>query len=325
MIVASVVLALSLAAAASLFLPNIYESKVVLQIFILQPRMPASAADYTALTLKNIGKDSGILSQLIEKLGLEQVSPQGLSKDLEIESLDVFSTISQRLYLPTVMLTVRSRSAGLARDLANAWAQILIEKVDNFYASALELYASVEKEAATAEADLLAKKDKLNDFQKTSDIILLNTKLQAKTKALLDYNAELDIFRLSVLKKDKSGYLSSPGTESELVKLVDSAEKEVAWLEEEIGKKELELKYLTFAFDTSSANYEDSLKKAMSLKLSVETGKEAVKIVSAATVNNKPIGPNKPLLILLAAFLGLVFSCAFILIRNSWLPPAGPK
>ena len=44
MIVASVVLALSLAAAASLFLPNIYESKVVLQIFILQPRMPASAA-----------------------------------------------------------------------------------------------------------------------------------------------------------------------------------------------------------------------------------------------------------------------------------------
>ena len=140
----------------SLLLPNTYESSATL--LLLPPpfkeRGPdvrtdktdpvgmfsklLSATDYSALL-----KDDVVLLKVVDRLkekGLypadiigKLAQPSVLQRKMNVETRVVEKTTSRTEYSPVVRLTARGASPELARDLAQAWADVAVEEAGKFY------------------------------------------------------------------------------------------------------------------------------------------------------------------------------------------------
>lgn len=146
-IIVATVLSMLLAGLISLFLPDIYVAQAVvvmhypqksrLATFVMsQSSTPGQDFDLPTLSVKNcvnLLMSPEVMQKVIDRLELNKKARGGftvkkLKKILKIDLVKERSYITDVIYAPAINLLVNSPNRKLAKDIANCWAEVLIDK-----------------------------------------------------------------------------------------------------------------------------------------------------------------------------------------------------
>jgi uncharacterized protein involved in exopolysaccharide biosynthesis len=339
------------AALVSVFLPNIYQAKASVYIFsplagtdfmpagVSVDISPAGRSESRELTgfrgflewgrgvsinvLKDLAKSPETLQQLKDRFKprLGKILPEDMGKKmLKAEVLEEHPQISSREYLPMLTLTVEAKDKKLAKDLANAWAEIVTAKGNEIASYRFkETYESILKELAIYKAELLNKEKILKDFQMLSKITLLEIELKAKERELLSYNSELSKIKISSEGKTvaRVELKSTDRNKEYLSGLLEKTKEEIANIQAVLYDKKSTLSQLQRAVETAKMDYDLLEQKKIQFMLSKTERPSVAKIIAAAVEPQKHIQPKRSLIIILSGIFGLILMCPAVIFKKS--------
>ncbi|MBC7264796.1 MAG: hypothetical protein H5T64_10655 [Chloroflexi bacterium] len=158
-------------------------------------QVPSKA--YAALA-KNAELERGI----IETLGAAL-----LPQERTIEGLQCMLTVSTPTDPSVIQLKARSSDPQKAALLANTWAELFVQQINELYGQSLDEQRRIEGQLAVADQNLKIAEDALIEFQKRSQIATLQAQIEAELEALSSYlaatkNLELVIQDAQSLKEN---------------------------------------------------------------------------------------------------------------------------
>lgn len=347
LIVSSAFLCVIVAALISLFLPNIYRAKAIVYIFSspattdfepvgvsidingessggIQKASPfkgvmVSGATIDINVVKELAKGHEILKYLKDNLGLKDITIEELDKKiLKVEVLTVAIDISRKIYQPMVSLIVETKGKKLAKELADAWSDILVKSYNEFAAYGLrEVYRLLSKELEDCKDNLLEKERKLNDFKKTQDPSLLEIVLRAKEEELLNYNSELAKIRMSQGNERTAKQKEAFKRQEEYgLNLLDMTKKDIQRLKSESNEQKVHLAQLQREFEIENRNYELLQQKHIQFKISNLEIPAVAKVVAKAVEPGKHIRPKRVLIVVLAGLFGLIMMGGIVILKR---------
>ncbi|MCM8795464.1 MAG: Wzz/FepE/Etk N-terminal domain-containing protein [Candidatus Omnitrophica bacterium] len=320
----------------SLFIPNIYQAKAMLYVLDSQLKtefIPTEVgvninqgssihqplSDFRGLieewsiafpALTELGKAPEILKELKDRLDLKDVTLEDLGKKmLKIEILEFTLSFYTKDYAPLIILTAKAKDKKIARDLANTWARILSEKINEItYWKFNETYRFILDELERCKKELLAKENFLKEIEKTSLIPLLEMELKARQDDFLVYNSELNKARLN--KKIEN-------TEKEvLLMMLDKTKKEISRLQREIFERKAKFLRIQREIDVMRMGYNLLEQKKEQLKISKVERPQEAKIIVQAVEPQKHIQPRRGLIVLISAVFGFIMVCLWVVIKR---------
>jgi uncharacterized protein involved in exopolysaccharide biosynthesis len=342
-----------LATLVTLFMPNVYEAKAIVYIFppvTGTELIPASVSveidqagpqrQDTSMFRGNIGsrirgymvtgisslvgnrelaRSPSTLKELRDRLGIYNMKIEHLRKILNIELVEIYKSLYERKYEPMFILTAKANNAKLAQGLVNAWAKILIDKVNeiNTYRYK-EISEFISSQLETSQKNLLEKERLLNDFMKTNSIATLEMELKTKQDNFLVYNSELN--KVRIFMKEEGALMQKVNLlktqEEYFLGLLDKTAKEIARLQADIYDKKQQLAQLQREVDIGRMNYELFEQKKAQFVISNVERPGIARIISEAVEPQMPIQPNRIAIILTAGLFALIIMIILISISQ---------
>jgi len=191
-ILAAVVLCAAAAMGASFAMSPTYEASALIAItdarYLLQldPRFETTDERPSYKVYTDLAVSSDVLQALWSELDQKpagMVGWQGLKGALEAESGSDSSLLK---------LTVQLPDPAVVAGVANAWAEVLVERVNDIYGSSGDDLLFFAQQLDRAESDLGTAETALNDFQSTNKVQILDNQLSSK---LAEQNAYLKELR----------------------------------------------------------------------------------------------------------------------------------
>jgi uncharacterized protein involved in exopolysaccharide biosynthesis len=317
----------------SLCLPNIYQAKAM--VYLVSPELRTEfipkevavninqgvnqqqpLADFRglieergifSLVIKEISKSPQILKELKERLNLKYVIEDLDKKILKAEVLEYSSAFATRGYTPLISLTAKAKDKKLVKELANLWAEILKQKVEELSTFKLnETYRFILEKLENLKKELSDKEKMLKDLEITS---ILEMELKAKEEGFLNYSNELNNLRLSKdIDKTKEGYL---------LDILDKTKKEILELKGEIYEKKNQLSQIQRDIDILKMNFNLLEQKKTQLEISRVERPEELKIIAQAVEPQKHIQPKRVLIVSISTIFGLIMICLWVLLKSS--------
>ena len=120
-----------IAAVFNLMTPNVYQATATL--VLLPPKFQTELAPsiLSIHTYMNLLKAPELLKAIIDTLEIEDATVEGLNRNLETEIVEEKYGAQKISYSPLIKLLVRADTPQRAADIANAWAEIFVEKNKN--------------------------------------------------------------------------------------------------------------------------------------------------------------------------------------------------
>jgi len=311
LIVAGTLISAVTAAVVSLVLPNIYEAKATLLITwpnvktdLVPPAMsigisqtPApepqqpqfrailAGTGVSVKTCQTLLKSHDLLREIIDRLELEDITVEELDEEiLSAEIIEEMKTYYTVRHLPLVNLIVRIRDKEMARDIANTWADLFVEKIEIITAIDMDdLYQFTAGELKDSREKLFISEAALTDFKKKSGLPLLEIELEDRKE------------RLKTAREEKA-----------LKDIITEREKEVAALQGIIYDRELELNRLERDLRASKMSYDLFLQKHEQAKIAKKERIPKVKMVARAIKPEEQVAPQRGKIVSIAAMLGFV-------------------
>jgi len=138
-------------------------------------QVPAKA--YAALA-KNANLEKQVIAALDTTL-----APQ----ERRIEVLDDMLSASQGGDPSVILLQVRSTDPQKAATIANTWANLYRQQINELYGRSADEQSNIEAQLKTAEQNLKVAEEALITFQQRSQITTLNERIKARAQALANY------------------------------------------------------------------------------------------------------------------------------------------
>ena len=191
-ILAAVVICAAAALSASLIMSPTYEASALIAItderYLLQfdPRFETTDEQPSYKVYTDLAVSSDVLQALWSELDQKPAGMegwQGLKGALEAESGSDNSLLKLTVQLPDPVAAAR---------VADAWAEVMVVRVNAIYGSSGEDLVFFVDQLERAESDLEAAESALIDFQSTNEISILQNQLSSK---LSEQNAYLEELR----------------------------------------------------------------------------------------------------------------------------------
>ena len=346
MIISGALICMALAALTSLFLPNIYQAKAIVYVSSPETKTEFAPAEISVdinrgmaelgklynfrggieestfyiNTFSELAESPEILKEVIDKLGLKDITIEDLDRGmLKAKLLEVHGSLTQRTYAPIIRLIAEAKNKKLAQDLANAWAEILTEKINKIFNYRFEeAYKYILDELAISKNNLSNSEKALVDFQKASGIPVLEIELKARQEDFLAYNAELSKIRLSMQAKGIPTQEADKSREKEgyFLDLLEKTKKDISKLQVEIYDKQYQLNQLHRDVDTDRMSYELLQQKKEQFKISNVERPVKAKVIASSAEPQKHIRPMRGLTVSIAGFLGLMLMCLLVFLKR---------
>lgn len=329
-IIVGTIACMLLAAGVVFLLPDIYQARSIVYIFVPELKTefaPAEVAvdtgdagahtaynyrgavEATSLSINafsELAESSEVLQELIDRLGLKDISVEELSKMLKARLLEIHSSISLRTYAPIIRLVAEAKDRKLAQELANRWSQIVVDKINsisNYRFEEANKFLSEELDALTK--NLAAKENSLIELKRQSGLDKIQLDLEAKEGELALYNS-----RLAQAKTDPSFKEEAIGGPVEKVK------KEIIQLRSELEEKKLLLSRAEREIAALGQEYELLQQKKGQFKLSSIERPFRAKVIALAALPGEHIRPMRGAVILASGFLGFLFMCLAVIFEK---------
>ncbi len=344
---------LLIAALASLLFPNVYQAKVL--VYVLAPQSKTGVApsdisiahpeqglaeekalgfssfiEYGGIMVnacEDIAMSPEILQRLIDKSGLKITVEELVKKKMvRAKIMEAYWGLSQRSYVPVVILTTEAKKKKVAQELANNWADLLAEKVNEISRHRLDtVYQVVEREADAAKTDLDAREADLADLRKSSHVHGLELELTSRERDFLSFNSALRRVQISLGKKDVPAKDAAALKEKEatLRILIDQARLEIERLWAKVIDARQRQTQREREVGLERQRYEFLAQKDLQFKASrIESSTEA-KIVGRAPEPGRPVRPKRGLIIFIAGCVGLAGSALWVSVEGGLKGQAG--
>ncbi|MDD5505751.1 MAG: Wzz/FepE/Etk N-terminal domain-containing protein [Candidatus Omnitrophica bacterium] len=329
-IIIGTIMCILLAAAVVFLLPDIYQAKSIVYVFVPELKTefaPAEvslnalgeevntgynyrgAVEATSLSINafsELAQSSEVLQELIERLSLKDVSTEDLDKMLKAKLLEIHSSISLRTYAPIIRLVAEAKDKKIAQELANTWGEILVNKINsisNYRFEEADKFLSEELSALNT--SLTGLENSFLELKKQSGIDKIQLDLKAKEEELAAYNSRLPEAKIDPLVK--------PGVIQELT---EKTKKEIIRLRGELEEKNLLLSQAKREIQAGKEQYELLQQKKGQFKLSHIERPFRAKVIALSALPGKHVRPMRGLAIMVAGFLGLLFMCLAVILEK---------
>ncbi len=186
--VLTVVAMVAAALVSALLLPPSYRATAT--VVVVSPKYqvafdsPIESVDAggSATSYGSMAKSAYLTAQIIEQLGhalpAELRTPRGLNRLLTAS----FSRTSD-----LIELEVRHSDPQVAADVANAWAAVFVQQINDLYSQSAGDVQQLEQLIESAEQKLQAAELALLEFQRTNPATVLTETIRVQSEALADY------------------------------------------------------------------------------------------------------------------------------------------
>lgn len=317
LVIACAVLSGAIAACLGVLIPDTYEAKAVLHVFYNRPASNISPIDTPALVIREVAKAPEIISRVKEKLALGGISVEQLSGLLEVKVLEFPVNITQNAYLPTITLIAQANDKKLARDLANAWAEVLSEKVKHFAGYNLKQGDSfLSAQLQVVGEELASKNAELAIFKKASAMGILQLELEAKKNNFLTLNYYLSETRVSGGGEASKPSKEASGKEGYLLGLVEQARAQLKAIQDKIDENQGKLSQLETEAGRLKQDYLMIAERRTQLRVSRIENTEQLVLVAEAIEPGGAIRPDRVKIIVLAVCFGFLLPVLAILLKT---------
>jgi len=319
-----------LAASVVFFLPDIYQAKSIVYVFVPELKTefaPAEvsvdvgsreagesynyrgAVEATSLSINafsELAESSEVLQELIDRLGFKDISVEDLNRMLKAKLLEIHSSISLRTYAPIIRLVAEAKDSKVAQELVNTWGQILVEKINNISNYRFEeanKFLSKELDALTL--NLAKLEDAFMEAKRQSGLDKIQLDLEAKERELAVYNSRLSQIKTDPLVK-----------EGAIAELIEKTKKEIIQLRGELEEKRMLLSRLEREIASGRQEYELLQQKKGQFKLSNIERPFRAKVVALSALPKKHVRPMRSLVIIVAGLLGLLLMCLVVILEK---------
>jgi len=327
------------AAIVSIFLPNIYRAQSIVYIssnvtitdfgsdgidvntagkekgrdlfdfrgFVILERIFITAA-------KEFAKNPEILKDIIERLQLKDITIEELDKKcLNVRIVSEYSGLTTYSNAPFIFLSVEYKDRKIAKDIANAWAEILQQKLNDMFKYRFDIGYRTISERLRAQQDSLAEAERaLKDARQELALDFLREEVASKESSYMSISAALDELRIhgyGAATEDKA-------KEASLSASLEDIKREILELRRRIYEGEYRLSQLERDVALAGMSYELFRKKEQLISIaSVENSLRAM-IVAAAAEPQKHVRPMRGLIIAIAGCAGCVMMCVRSLINK---------
>jgi uncharacterized protein involved in exopolysaccharide biosynthesis len=229
--------------------------------------------------------------------------------------MEVYWGLSQRGYVPMIVLTTEAKQKKMAQALANTWAQLLADKINGISTFRLkEVYQFIVNESEASQNELSSKEAALAEFKKAAHMPLLELELKAREMDFYMYRRELNDIQTS--SKTKGTQARDPEALKEreglLAALADKSQKEISELQTKIVEAQQRSGQLQREVDTLRMNYELLQQKKVQFRISNVEGSTQARVVAWAAEPERHVRPKRFLITLIAGCAGLVGSALLI-------------
>lgn len=148
-------------------------------------------------TYEGIAMSPAVMEKVIKELGLKDVSVEDLTDAVRVELWDEKKEKRSRPYgqanASLMNLIVKAGTAELARDIANKWADVLLEENKEINSKeTTALYEFIIRQYRWAENNLEKAEIELRDFEAKNNTSLMNQQLKIKEERLRTEVSELN-------------------------------------------------------------------------------------------------------------------------------------
>ena len=234
-IVTLTLLSMAIAGIICPFLPNIYEAEAVLMfrdpyklyqggmVFSDNPGRNLQDFDLPSMSVKtveNLLKSSEIVQEIIDRMHLRdrftEISVTYLQKKvLRVRLIPGSTSFNQTFYEPAITLVAKWRYKELVKDIANCWAQVIVEKIrelnhktiDDAIALALQNQAQIKDklESLSSEMEILSQKQDGDPVEKKNRLTRLGKDLDELKERSIMINEYVNKITLLKIQKGNSG------------------------------------------------------------------------------------------------------------------------
>ena len=347
-------------------------------------------------TYKVIALSAPLLDAVIHKVPLEKTGVQALRSRLEVElvQMGVRSSGTGSMYTQALMFHAKARSPELAAKMAEAWAEVFKEQVDDMAAKGVgETFSLLETLHSNAKTELDQADLALAEHLKAWNLDLIEAQLNSKRTQFTEFEADLkktavDLasgeMKLKAIEGElakepqKNVYFRAPSddaywiaglqnggepktgpdkglrteepnetyieirstgvTDKEEVEglkarkdmiltMLDDLKKEIDALTATLADKTIERDKLTRESDSLDASYTIVRAEYEKGRMANRTQASDIVIAGKAVVPDEPIGTSRLLIVLAAAFAGMLLTGGVLALKEisevTPLPGAG--
>jgi len=209
------------------YLKPVYEASTILMIskpkyqVELEPKIQTQISPEISLeTYESLIKDREIEKEVIIKLNLNQppyeFTPDNLQGMITIESLKNTNLIKMNL---------QTGDPKLAKDIANLWASLFIEKNKNLnLQESKEAQGFIEEQLKISNQNLSTIEEEIREFNETNKIEILENEIKGKAAKVLGYEIRLADIKISLQteKASKEQIIIALNEEDKVLKLSKS-------------------------------------------------------------------------------------------------------
>jgi uncharacterized protein involved in exopolysaccharide biosynthesis len=182
------------------YLKPVYEASTILMIskpkyqVELEPKIQTQFTPEISLaTYESLIKDREIEEEVIKKLNLDQppyeLSPDSLQGMITIESLKDTNLIKMNL---------QTGDPKLAKDIANVWAELFVEKNKNLYLQeSKEAQGFIEKQLIISNQNLSKIEEEIREFNETNHIVAMDKEITVKLDKIMGNESRLADIKIS--------------------------------------------------------------------------------------------------------------------------------
>lgn len=262
-------------------------------------------------THKVLLKSNIVLERIISHLNLKGKNGQMLQP----EGLFSQFTVKEEAATNIFRLCAVDRTPDLAMELANAWAKVYIQYSRELVAGEIEGTTDVFSDNLNlAEKKLVEAEQKLLAFKEQYNVDSMRMDLDRKQKTLDSYKTAY--MNREIREKIQRKETRTIRFEKEyLQRAINTTEKELAELAKNVNQKQTELNQLVREAEQCKTTYNNLFSEIEETRIMKSGQMGEVKLVSPATLPQKPVETSKRKIILLVAFVSLFFGLgtAFLL------------
>jgi len=206
------------------YLKPVYEASTILMIskpkyqVELEPKIQTQFTPEVSLaTYESLIKDREVEEEVIKKLNLDQppyeLTPNSLQGMITIELLKNTNLIKMNL---------QTGDSKLAKDIANLWASLFIEKNKNLnLQESKEAQGFIEEQLKISNQNLSTIEEEIREFNETNKIEILENEIKGKAAKVLNYKLRIADVKLSLEKEiaKKEQFIVELNTQDKILKL----------------------------------------------------------------------------------------------------------
>lgn len=273
---------------------------------------------YPAALIVRVAEGSDVAEAAQKKERLRGVSIEELKVSMrKAEATKIYTGTTQYYYLPIIMLTVRNRDGNVARDIANAWAEVVVERLgDIAHAKVAEVNRYILERLAVAKKALAESEEEFARVSGSLSPALLEADIGSKESVLAMYNAELAGARLSLAKNGHASGGSGETVVRSLADLSEGVREDIAGLNTRLSEARLQWSRSERELEARKAEYELLEQKRVQYGISLVERPELPMIVSRADVPEKPLYPKTVLMVVLAGLIAVLLTLAIFFLHR---------